>query len=254
MNILIPYKPVPDLVEELSINDDGNALDTDWITLTINEFDDHALEQALLLKERHGYKITVLALDVEGVDDILFSAAAKGVDQVVKLTGDFEEGINNHAIARAYTSAIKEMAADLILTGVQAHDDLDGSIGPLIGAYLDIPYVGYVAGISTSENKAIIRKEYPGGLNAEMEVTLPAVIGIQAAEESPRYVAFSKIRQAQKTFNIEEQLASELDLSGSVDVSRMFQPEAGERATMIEGDEEEIAQRLIEIFNDIGIM
>jgi electron transfer flavoprotein beta subunit len=86
-----------------------------------------------------------------------------------------------------------------------------------------------------------------------MEVSLPAVLGIQAAEEPPRYVAISKIRQAMKTVTIEEQEAGELDPSGGLTVSRMFQPEVGERATMIEGDEEEIATRLVEIFQEAGV-
>jgi electron transfer flavoprotein beta subunit len=117
-----------------------------------------------------------------------------------------------------------------------------------------MPYVGYVAGMTVSDGKAIVRKEYPGGLIAEMEVTLPAVLGIQAAAEPPRYVAISKIRQVMKSAAIEEQDAAELDTSGGPVVSRLFQPEVGERATMIEGDEEEIAARLIEVFKEAGIL
>ncbi len=141
-----------------------------------------------------------------------------------------------------------------MLTGVQAHDDLDGSVGPLLAEYLGMSYVGYVAGVEPGDGKVIARKEYPGGLIAEMEVTLPAVLGIQAADEPPRYVPISKIRQAMKTASIEEQDADELDPSGAPTVNRMFEPETGERATMIEGDEEEIAAKLIEIFQEAGIL
>jgi electron transfer flavoprotein beta subunit len=141
-----------------------------------------------------------------------------------------------------------------VLTGVQAHDDLDGSVGPLLAEHLGMPYVGYIAGVTVSDGKSTARKEYPGGLIAEMEVTLPAVLGIQAAEEPPRYVPISKIRQAMKTVTIEEAEAIELDPSGGPTVGRMFQPEVGERATMIEGDEEKIAARLIEIFKEAGVL
>ncbi|NIS82789.1 MAG: electron transfer flavoprotein subunit beta, partial [Anaerolineales bacterium] len=64
--------------------------------------------------------------------------------------------------------------------------------------YLGMPFVGYVSGVSTTDGKLTVRKEYPGGLIAEMEVTTPAVLGIQAAEQPPRYVAISKVRQAMK--------------------------------------------------------
>ena len=64
----------------------------------------------------------------------------------------------------------------------------------------------------------------------------------------------SKVRQAMKTVTIDEQETADLDASGGPSISRMFQPEAGERATMIEGDEEEVADRLVEIFKEIGVL
>jgi electron transfer flavoprotein beta subunit len=254
MNIVVSVKLVPDLVEELEIDESGVALDTEWLRLIINEFDNHAIEQALLLKEQIGGQITVIAPDIEGVDDVLYAAAAKGADRLIKLTGDFAGPVNNHAMARILAPLVKELQPDLVLTGVQAHTDLDGPVGSLLAEYLGMPYVGYVAGVTTSDGQVTVRKEYPGGLVAEMEVMLPAVLGIQVAEEPPRYVAISKIRQARKTTSVDEQEIAALDSSGGPVIKRMFQPEVGERATMIEGDEEEIAARLIEIFKEAGVL
>lgn len=254
MNIIVPVKMVPDLVEELEIVETGDALDTTWLRLMLNEVDEHAIEQAILLKESSGAMVTVVAPDVEDVDDVLYTAAAKGADQLLKLTGDFETGVNSHALARAFKDAISELQADLVLTGVQAHDDLDGAVGPLLAEALGMAYVGYISGVKLVDGTCIVRKEYPGGLIAEMEVSLPAVLGIQAAEEPPRYVAISRVRQAMKTAAIEEHMIAELDLSGGAAVTRMFQPEVGERATMLEGDEDEIATRLIDILKDLGVL
>lgn len=254
MNIVVPVKLVPDLVEELEVDESGAALDTTWLRLIISEFDDHAIEQAILLKERGGGQVTLVAPDVESVDDVLFTAAAKGADRLIKLTGGSGKTVNNHALARALATAVKELQPDLILTGVQAHDDLDGPVGPLLAEYLGMPYVGYVAGVTTSDGQVVAQKEYPGGLMAEMEVTLPAVLGVQAAEEPPRYVPISKIRQAMKTATIEEQAVAELDSSGGPSVDHMFQPEAGEGATMIEGDEDEVAAKLVGLFKEAGVL
>jgi electron transfer flavoprotein beta subunit len=254
MHIVVPVKLVPDLVEELTIDESGTALDTTWLRLMINEFDDHAIEQAILLRERSGGQVTVVTPDVEGADDMLHTAAAKGADKLIKLIGDFEEGMNNHALARAFAAAIEELRPDLVLTGVQAHDDLDGSVGPLLAEFLGMPYVGYVSGLELGDSKATVRKEYPGGLIGAMEVTLPAALGIQAADEPPRYVPISKIRQAMQSATIEEQTVAEFDLSGGPSVGRMYEPECGKRATMIEGDTEEIAARLIEIFKEAGVL
>lgn len=254
MNIVVPIKLVPDLVEELTIDDSGAALDTAWLSMILNEFDDHAIEQAILLKEAGGGQVIIIAPDIEGVDDALYTAAAKGADRLIKLTGAFETGINNHALARMLAAAITNLHPDLVLTGVQAHNDLDGRLGPLMAESLKLPYVGYVAGVTMAGPKATVLKEYPGGLVAELEVTLPAVLGIQAAKEPPRYVAFSKIRQAMKTASIEEIEAIEVVPTSGPTVARMSQPEFDARATMLTGDADQLAAKLVEMLREKGVL
>jgi len=253
-HIVVAAKMVPDLVEELEIGESGTSLDMAWLRLIINEFDDHAIEQAILLKEKMGGEVTIVAPDVEGMEEVLFTAAAKGADKLIKLLGDFDVGVNNHALSRAYFETIKDLNADLILTGVQANDDLDGSVGPFLAEFLGVSYVGYISGLSIEGNTAKVKKEYPGGLIAEMDVDLPAVLGIQASEEPPRYVAVSKVRQVMNTTEIDEKETGELDSSGGLAVTSMYLPEAAERAEMLDGDEEEIASKLVSIFKEAGII
>lgn len=253
MNIIVLAKLVPDLVDELTIDESGTALDLMFARWIINELDDHAIEEAILLKERDGGTVTVIAPDLDGADDVLFTAAAKGADKLIKLTGDFVTA-NNHALARTVAAHVKDLQADLILTGVQAHNDLDGSVGPMLAENLGLPYVGYVSSVAINDGKAAISKEYPGGLLAEMDVNLPAVFGIQVAEQPPRYVAVSKVRQAMKDSSLEEQDASDLDPSGGVTVERMFQPEATSQAEMITGDPEEVTDKLVSLFKELGVL
>ena len=250
MNIVVLVKLVPDLVEEVEIDASGASVDTTFMRLIINEPDDHALEQAIILKEREGGEVTILGPSMEDIDGVLFTAAAKGADRQIKLTGDFSVDVNNHALARAFAAAVREMQPDVILTGVQAHNDMDGALGPLMAEYLEMPYIGYVSGVAMEGETCIVRKEYPGGLIGEMQVNLPAVLGIQSAESPPRYVAVSKVRQAMKTVALDEQTSPALDRRGGPTVSRMFQPESGERAKMISGDSDEIAVRLVEILRE----
>lgn len=254
MKFVIPINMIPDLVEELTIDDSGKALDMAWARLIVNEFDDHAVEQAILLKEGGGGEVIVLGFDSDDLDDALFTAAAKGADRLIKLIGDYPEDLNSHARARVFADVMKDIQPDLVLVGVQSHNDLDGQVGPILAELLDYPYVGYVAGVSVDGRKAVARKEYPGGLVAEMEITLPAVVGIQASETPPRYVAFSKVRQAMKTASIDELEVEASDLSGGPEVGRMFLPEVAERATMIEGSVEEISTKLLEILKEQGVV
>lgn len=254
MNITVLIKQVPDLVEELIVDSSGRALARDWLRFIINEFDEHALEQAVILKEKYGGQVTVLALDAEGIDDLLYAASARGADRVIKLTGETDGDVDNHALSKAICPEVQSLSPDLILTGVQANNDLDGSIGPLMAAYLEMPYVGYISGVAVENKFGTVLKEYPGGLLAEMQIRLPAVLGIQAAEQPPRYVAISKIRQAMNTTTIDERRLAVLGALEDSLIDRMYPPEMGKRAKMIEGDEEEIAARLMEIFRDAGFI
>ncbi len=141
-----------------------------------------------------------------------------------------------------------------MLTGVQAHNDLDGPVGPLLAEYLGMPYVGYVAGVKQSGDGVTVRKEYPGGLAAEMAIKTPGVLGIQAAEKPPRYVAVSKVRQAMQTAKIDARPCPALDPDGALMPTRLYQPQPTERATMIDGDVDTVAAKVIELLKTAGVM
>ncbi len=90
-----------------------------------------------------------------------------------------------------------------MLPGSQAIDDLEGELAPFLAAALNLPYVGVVCGVTSADGKANVMKEFAGGLRAEFEVTLPAVLGIQSAEKPPRYVPVAKVRAVMKSAKIE---------------------------------------------------
>src|ERR1700756_5504282 len=96
MNIVVALKQTVDLVEELELNDDGTGVEREYLTFRLNEWDEQALEEALLLKDAAGATVTVVGLDEPDVDQSLYAALAKGADQAVKLTGDFEAGVSSH--------------------------------------------------------------------------------------------------------------------------------------------------------------
>ena len=252
--IVVIARLVPDLVEELEIAPSGTALDLAWLRLIINEFDNHAIEQAIILKERSGATVTIISPEAEGVEDMLFTTAAKGADRLIKLTGVGEEKPTNLSMAQTIAEMIKEINPDLVLNGVQAHDDLTGDLAPQLADLLNMPYVGYISGVSLGDGKATAFKEYPGGILAEMEIALPAVLGIQSSEEPPRYVAISKVRQMMNTASIEDRDTGVLETESGAIIDRMYLPEAADRAEMLEGDEEEVASKLTAILQDLGLL
>jgi electron transfer flavoprotein beta subunit len=149
---------------------------------------------------------------------------------------------------------LKETSCDLILTGTQAVDDLDGFVGAMLAEQMGLPYVGYVTRIEARNGVVIARKEYPGGLNADIEVNKPAVLGIQAAEKPPRYIVTSKVMEAMKSATIDEAEASSVAVEAGVTVSRMSIPETGTHAEMIEGSVQEVAETLAGLLRDRGVV
>ncbi|MFN2274269.1 MAG: electron transfer flavoprotein subunit beta/FixA family protein [Anaerolineales bacterium] len=254
MKIVVLVKLVPDLVDELEITPEGNALDTTYMRLIPNEFDDHAIEQAILIKEAVGGEVTVVCPDMDGADDLLFTSAAKGADHLIKLTNGFSQHLNSHALVRAFKQVVDSLSPDIILTGVQSYDSYDGSVGPLLAAASEMPYAGYISDVKVENGECRARKEYPGGLTAELKVKLPAIFGIQASGQPPRYVAISKVRQAMKSTEIESRQVSSPDESGGPQVEKMYMPESAERAEMLAGDEEQVSERIVQILKERGLV
>ena len=248
MNIAVPIKLVPDVVEELEINDDGNDLERDYISYKINEFCDHAFEEALQLKEAHGGTVTVLALERDETEKVLYTAIAKGADKAIKITG-VDEAANSHTAAKAMCAALADVDYDVIMTGVQAADDLDGQIGVLMAGTLGIPHVSAVSDISIDGDTITLHKEYAGGVMAKFTVTPKVVLGVQSARQTPRYAPVSRVRQTIKESELGE-VESDAENTGGVTVRRMYLPEKGDRAEMLTGSVEEIAGRIAELLNE----
>jgi electron transfer flavoprotein beta subunit len=253
MNIAVVVRQVPDLIEPLEIDASGAALDLSSARFIVNEADDHALEQALLLKEAGGGSVTLVALDAGDVDDTLYAAAAKGADRIIKIELDQESPAPQTAAA-AYAEAIKPLNAELVLVGVQAHDELQGVLAPLLAAALNLPYVGVIRGVKAEAGAVTACKEFPGAVMSQMKVKLPAVLGILAAEQPPRYVPVSRIRAAMKTTQFESAAVSPPAMAPALTVKRLSPPAAGQRAEILQGSETEIAARIAGLLAGKGLV
>ena len=255
MDIVVPVKMVPDLVEELEIASDGRDLDRSFLKLRLSEWDEQAVEEALLLKDKHGARVTVIALDTGDPDETLFTCLAKGADRAIKLTGGEAVQGSSRATADVLAKALRSIPHDLVLTGVQAVDDRDGQVAVFLAEALGLPHVSVVSGVEPAGPKTVVaRQEYAGGVIAELEVDLPCVLGIQAARESPRYAPVSRVRQAMKTLKLEEAAAAAPGAGAGSTVRRLAKPEAGGRAEILEGSPEEVAGKLYAILKDKGLV
>jgi len=257
MDYVVLLKQVPDLAEELEIDDSGLDLAREWMSFVASEWDEYALEEALQLKEAGGGTVTCLALGVEAgdVDELLATCLARGADRVVKV-GSYERQPDSHTAAAAFASALDGVAHDLVLTGVQAIDDLDGQVGPLLATRRGMPHVSVVTHIAIggAGTTVTVHQEYAGGVVGEFEVDLPAVLGVQTSRVTPRYAPVSRVRQLMKTATIETVDGGADGQAGSgLVMEAMAVPESGGSAEMIVGNPAAIAERIATILAERGI-
>ena len=258
MNLFVLLKMVPDTVEELTVAEDQKQLEKEFLRLKLSDADEHALEQALLLKEKSGGAVTVATLDAPEVDDVLFTALAKGADRAVKI-GAPQDSTGVATAARSFAELIKGGAASvapdtLVLVGTQAYDDLEGELVPWLAHALQLPSLSVICAVSLAGGRATVLKEFSGGLRGEFEVALPAVLGIQSAEKPPRYVPIAKVRAIRKSAKIDSFAASAPSEAPAVAADRMYKPEAAGRAKMLEGSSEELAERIVSLLTEHGVV
>ena len=257
MKIVVLLKMVPDVVEELEVASDGKSLNTEFLRMILSERDSHALEEALLLKEKHGGTVTVVAPEAPEVDDVLYTALAKGADRAVKVP--LSPSQSSRAVAALLGKALPVvpdlLPADLILTGCQAIDDLDGMTAPLLAHTWKLPYLGLVTSITPDAAGATARvlKEYSGGTHGEFEVRLPAVLGVQSAQQPPRYVPVAKVRAAMKMQKIETVELQDSAAVPSVEILTMAKPEAAGHAEMLEGSPQQVAEKMCQVLAAHGV-
>lgn len=253
MKIIVPIKMVPDLVEELEIDESGKKLNISSLRMIISEADDNAIEEAIIFKEKYGAEITVIAPDTGDVNDVLYTSFAKGADRLIKITGLPEE-LTSHLYVKILAEIIKDMEYDFILTGCQSVMDLDGQTGILLAAELNLPYIGMVLKIEKKDNILSVNKEFPGGIYGKYDVELPAVFGILSSENPPRYVPIAKIRMAMKSAKIEEISAPDIQVDLGFEVIKMYKPETGKGAEIISGSTEEVVKKLVDILEEKGLL
>lgn len=260
MEMVVLLKMVPDVVEELVVGQDGRSLDTEWLRMILSDADDHALEEALLLKERHGGTVVVVAPDTADIDEVLYTALAKGADRTVKIAGEWTDARAPDA-AGVIASFLRSIPGGvtpqtLILTGSQAIDDLNGEIGAFLAAEISAQYVAVATGISMGEtpDSVVVVKEFSGGLRGEYDVRLPAVVGVQAAEKPPRYVPVARVRAVMKTSQIESVEIPSTKAAVSLPEVTLRQPAETGKAQMLEGSTEDVSVRIAELLAERGLL
>ena len=262
MDIIVCVKHVPETAEaEITIDSSGKRIQTEDLVFDINEWDDYALEEAVLLKEKLGGSVTAITVGTEETDSTLRKCLARGADKAMRLTDKAFEGSDGYATAKILQSVIKDLPYDLILTGALAGDDGYGQVGATLAELLGIPHATMVKKIEPTEEHARVNRELEGGLEETVEVKLPALLTIQTGINEPRYVSIMGIRKARskeiKVLNLKELGLKEDEVgeAGSwMTVERMFVPPVEKEAEILEGPLDEVTSKITDILRAKGLI
>jgi electron transfer flavoprotein beta subunit len=254
MNIAVAIRLMPKVGDELEVDDGGTDIDRELVEMVINEFDDQALEEAVLIKEATGATVTAVGLRADGIDAALRLAYARGADRLVVVDAGELDVHDSRTAALAFAEAFRQLAPDLVLSGVQTPYDMFGQTVPYLATTLGWPQANVVVGVTVADGSARVVQEYAGGRLAVLGLGLPAVVGVQSASSPPRYVAMARLRQAMTEANIEPLAVSVEAPAVASNLLSLARPEPQTHATMLEGDPEEVAARLVAVLREQGAL
>jgi electron transfer flavoprotein beta subunit len=226
---------------------------------SVNEPDNYAVEEALQIVGRVGGDVTVVTVGTEDDEEILRREMAMGASHGVLLADEAFAGSDGLSIATILEAFVRKGHYDLILTGVQA-DDGASQVGGMLAGMLDYPFASLVTAIEVVNERTLkISREIEGGNKEVNEIDLPCVLSIQTGINEPRYVGMRGIRQVASavipTFGAAD-LALDTATVGetAAKVKRIdyFLPPAGKEAEMLQGSQEEVVDRFIELLKTKG--
>lgn len=200
MKILVPVKRVVDYNVRVRVRADGSGIETGNVKMSMNPFDEIALEEAVRLKEK-GIATEVLAVSI-GVPqtrDTLRTALAMGADRalLVALPQDADQDLEPLCVARILAKIVDSEKVDLVIAGKQAIDNDMNATGQMLAAALGWGQGTYASVVDVAEGTVLVTREVDGGLQT-LRLKIPAVITTDLRLNQPRYVALPAIMKAKK--------------------------------------------------------
>ena len=237
MKVLVPVKRVVDYNVKVRVKSDKSGVELDNVKMSMNPFDEIAVEEALRLKEK-GIATEVIAISIgpTQVQETIRNALAMGAD-----SGIFIEATNNLEplnIAKIISSVTKKESIDLMILGKQAIDDDMNATGQMIAALLGWPQATFASKVEISDKKAVVSREVDGGIE-NIEVSLPAVISTDLRLNEPRYASLPNIMKAKKK-PINQIQVDELNLKieQRLDILKVEEPTKRQSGIMLKTVEE----------------
>ena len=196
MKVLVPVKRVVDYNVKVRVKSDGSGVDTANVKMSMNPFDEIAVEEAVRLKEK-GVVTEVIAVScgVTQCQETLRTAMAIGADRAILVQTDAE--LQPLAVAKLLKALVDKEQPGLVILGKQAIDDDANQTGQMLAALADLPQATFASKVEVAGDKATVTREVDGGMET-VALSLPAVITTDLRLNEPRFVTLPNIMKAKK--------------------------------------------------------
>lgn len=196
MKVLVPVKRVVDYNVKVRVKSDGSELDIANVKMSMNPFDEIAVEEAVRLKEAGTVtEIIAVSCGVAQCQETLRTALALGADRAVLVQTDVQ--LQPLAVAKLLKALVDKEQPQLVILGKQAIDDDANQTGQMLAALSGLPQATFASKVVVAEGRAQVTREVDGGLET-LSVALPAVITTDLRLNEPRYVTLPNIMKAKK--------------------------------------------------------
>ncbi|PTW95387.1 electron transfer flavoprotein subunit beta/FixA family protein [Pararhodobacter aggregans] len=245
MKILVPVKRVIDYNVKVRVKADGSGVDLANVKMSMNPFDEIAVEEAIRLKEKGvATEVVAVSIGVKQAQETLRTALAMGADRAILIVAadDVHTDIEPLAVAKLLAAVVRDEAPGLVLAGKQAIDNDMNATGQMLSALLGWSQGTFASELEISGDKAKITREVDGGLQT-IEVAMPAIVTVDLRLNEPRYASLPNIMKAKKK-PLEEKTAADygVDVTPRLSVVKTSEPAARKAGVKLGSVDELIAK------------
>jgi electron transfer flavoprotein beta subunit len=224
MKLLVPVKRVLDYNVKVRVKADQSGVDLANLKMSMNPFDEIAVEEAVRLKEKGVAKeVVAVSIGPQQAQDTLRTAMAMGADRAILIQTD--QDLEPLAVAKVLKALVDQEQPDLVLMGKQAIDGDNNAVGQMLAALMGRPQAVFASKIEIADGKAKVTREVDGGLQT-IEVDLPAVITADLRLNEPRFASLPNIMKARKKpLEVRPLAGLGLDVAPRLQVLKVAEPE-----------------------------
>jgi electron transfer flavoprotein beta subunit len=245
MKVLVPVKRVIDYNVKVRVKADGSGVDLANVKMSMNPFDEIAVEEAIRLKEAgKAEEVIAVSIGVKQAQETLRTALAMGADRaiLIEATDDVHTDIEPLAVAKLLAAVVKEEQPGLVLTGKQAIDNDMNATGQMLSALLGWSQATFASKVKVEGANAEVTREVDGGLQT-ISVKMPAIISVDLRLNEPRYASLPNIMKAKKK-PLDEKTPADygVDVTPRLSVAKTTEPEARKAGVIVKTVDELVAK------------